>query len=181
MNRIRTFLAISAAVCVCCNIFYPDVAVEAPVDTGDPDPFNFSSILDSTREKFAAENYQGFFHERFTYRGQDGRDFFRDAMFERLAEIQREFSESNNYGRFLVTWYLDDKETNLESFDEKSENIIYRNYHFQQDSLTANDSVVTRVWEGKARFTIVYHTFLNTWSIIEWKDESDGSIFNPFY
>lgn len=152
-----------------CGIFTPRDDFQQPKSSGRiPDPFSFSSLLDSTSERFTNLGYDELFSDQFRYvdiNQGESREFSKEQMKTRLRQIEN----LHNQDSLVVIWQDGDiiKNSDTIHIDEISYAVFFSgtegNPHFS----------------GTSNMVIVKN---GHWQIHRWKDHPSSinpSFFSP--
>jgi hypothetical protein len=171
-----------------CGLLYPDEAeIEYPTPPELLDPFRFSDILRDTKERFAKLNREDLFHERFSYHGNDDQVFGRKPLFDRFDELERRYVRDDGGvldTSLFVTWIRNERSSEPLTFDKDDTVTVYRDYTITIRAEVPDSLPHDTVIKGHSRFELVFHSFKNTWSILEWHDSHDApglTFFHPEY
>jgi hypothetical protein len=146
-----------------CDMF-SSRAVTSPSTSTESDPSNLAQILTLSGEKFSKTDYEDICHPNFTFIGVDNQTFTRTSFISRLNLI------SSKYDTVITTWDT----TNLYIKKGDTALTLGRKYKVQ-----FKKSGVEYIDSGKVELDIQYYSVQNTYTILQWRELTSNSFFNP--
>jgi hypothetical protein len=175
LERLR-FIVACAAIALQCGLFTP-LDPEKPKEERTSDPFNFSEIINNSKERFSTIEYRDLFYESGHFYYSSGIYKSTNQFIDHLNEVinRKKFSKQS----IRVDWIPDTSYENR-SFppgDTIDIHARYRVWIYPSEENVNFDSIKP-AYEAPATFYLIYYT--NEWIIHHWRDGYAGrSIFYP--